>query len=88
LAGKYFFSLLRAHTAEGLLTNAMLKNLGSKVVSGSATERILPMKHFIQHKDTKNLTLWLCFQKHGFSYKIFCVPGTKAHLQKVIKVCL
>lgn len=49
--------------------------------------RILPIKHFIQHQHTKKLTLWLCFKKYRSSNKLFCVPGTKPHLQKVI-ICL
>lgn len=38
LLRKYIFTLLRVHTAEGLVTNEMLKNLGSEVLTRSAAE--------------------------------------------------
>lgn len=37
-ARKISFHTLRVHTAEGLVTNEMLKNLGSEVLTGSAAE--------------------------------------------------
>lgn len=76
---------LTVHTAEGLLTNEMLKNLGSEVLTGKCSwTKILPMKHFTQHQHTKTLTLWLCFKKFRSSYKLLSVPHTEPHLHKVI----
>lgn len=76
---------MRAHTAEGLMTNERMKNLGSEAVSGSAAETgLYQWNTSFYTRIQKNLTLWLCFKNHGCSSRICCVPCTKTRLQKVI----